>query len=69
MTLIVMLLLVSLGTYSERASGLLVGIFMSMVEWDVDIFRDCTTWTGMIPGHTANQALRCKWLRLSGRNL
>jgi hypothetical protein len=44
MKLIVMFLLVSLRSSSERALGLLlVSVLMLMVEWDVNIFWDCTT--------------------------
>jgi hypothetical protein len=56
----VMLLLLSLRSCSGRDLGLRVVVFMSVVEWHVNMFWDCTTWMGMIPEHTANQVLRFK---------
>jgi hypothetical protein len=68
MTLMVTLLLVPLWIYSE-ALCLRVVFYISIVEWDVNMFVDCIACMGVIPGHTANQVLRCECLRLLGRDL
>jgi hypothetical protein len=54
---IVMLLLVSWGSYSGRALGLglLVEVLMSMAEWDGNRFWDRTSWIRVIPEQTTNQ--------------
>jgi hypothetical protein len=50
----VMLLLVLLRNYSERAFGLRVVGLISMVELEVNMFLYCTTGMEVIPGHTAH---------------
>jgi hypothetical protein len=62
------LLLVPLGSYWGRASDLRVVVSISMFEWDLNMFCDCTTRMGMIHVHTANEVVIRKLLDLLGRD-
>jgi hypothetical protein len=56
MMLMVMLPLVSLGSYLERSLGLgLFVLLMSMAEQDVNRFWDGATWIRLVFGQMANQ--------------